>query len=210
VQMIFHSEYPFKPPYAKFVTKMWHPNIDPDDGAIFVDLLGSNWSPALTIQTTLLCIQSLLVSPDLDDCVNDVAADMCRTSIVDYENRVREYVQEYALDVSQLPASLHNFANRQDAISPVIATPFDLEMETTNLISSDQFINVMLSIGPSSRIGTFNVMEPTASGNSPFETNAQNASSIPSSDLSWGSLIRHKFYKVFQKFMNCVATPTYE
>ena len=40
-----------EPPKIKFVTKVWHPNIDPSEGEICLDLLEkANWSPAMSIQ----------------------------------------------------------------------------------------------------------------------------------------------------------------
>lgn len=59
--------YPFEPPKMKFVTKIWHPNISSQTGAICLDILKDQWSPALTIKTALLSLQALLCSPEPDD-----------------------------------------------------------------------------------------------------------------------------------------------
>ncbi|KAA8548407.1 hypothetical protein F0562_000091 [Nyssa sinensis] len=60
----FPIEYPFKPPIIKFLTKVYHPNVGAD-GTIHVDILGDQWSPALTIEKLLLSICSFLPDPNL-------------------------------------------------------------------------------------------------------------------------------------------------
>ncbi|KAK8029576.1 ubiquitin conjugating enzyme [Apiospora rasikravindrae] len=61
------TEYPFRPPVMKFDTKVWHPNISSQTGAICLDTLSSAWSPVLTIKSSLLSLQSLLESPEPKD-----------------------------------------------------------------------------------------------------------------------------------------------
>ena len=61
------QEYPFKPPKMKFDTKIWHPNISSQTGAICLDILKNEWTPALTIRTALISLQALLCSPEPDD-----------------------------------------------------------------------------------------------------------------------------------------------
>ncbi|KAI1102551.1 ubiquitin-conjugating enzyme/RWD-like protein [Jackrogersella minutella] len=61
------NEYPFRPPVMKFDTKVWHPNISSQTGAICLDTLSSAWSPVLTIKSTLLSLQGLFESPEPKD-----------------------------------------------------------------------------------------------------------------------------------------------
>jgi ubiquitin-conjugating enzyme (huntingtin interacting protein 2) len=58
---------PFKPPKMKFDTKIWHPNVSSQTGAICLDILKNEWTPALTIRTALISLQALMCCPEADD-----------------------------------------------------------------------------------------------------------------------------------------------
>ena len=62
----FPDDYPFHPPVLTFKTPIHHPNIG-DDGGIRLDILGVNWSPALTLSKVMMSLSSLLSDPNPDD-----------------------------------------------------------------------------------------------------------------------------------------------
>ncbi len=63
LELFLPDEYPMVSPKVRFLTKIYHPNID-KVGRICLDVLKDKWTPALQIRTILLSIQALLSSPN--------------------------------------------------------------------------------------------------------------------------------------------------
>lgn len=76
----FTPEYPFMPPKVKFETKIWHPNISSQTGAICLDILAEHWSASLNVRTLLLSIQALMSAPEPSDPQDAEVARMFTTN----------------------------------------------------------------------------------------------------------------------------------
>lgn len=114
ISMEFDSQYPFQPPIAKFVTPVYHPNIDTgkkkskemliiwiekngtfSDGKICLDVLrmppGGSYNPAITLESILLSIQLLLSSPNPDDPLRDDVSDEYRYNRELFNKNAKKY-----------------------------------------------------------------------------------------------------------------------
>jgi len=118
--------YPFEPPKMKFLTRVWHPNISSQTGAICLDILKDQWSPALTIKTALLSLQALLCSPEPNDPQDAEVANMYKTNIQLFNSTAHYWTEMYA-------------CNRQDevqneAVQRIVEMGFDAEIARKALV----------------------------------------------------------------------------
>mmetsp|Transcript_18628 Transcript_18628/g.33334 ORF Transcript_18628/g.33334 Transcript_18628/m.33334 type:complete len:193 (+) Transcript_18628:1310-1888(+) len=91
------ENYPFVPPKMRFDTKIWHPNVSSANGAICLDILKDEWSPALTMRTALLSLQALLCDPNPSDPQDAQVAAQYKKNVKEWEATAKFWTQTYAM-----------------------------------------------------------------------------------------------------------------
>jgi len=95
LELFLTEDYPMAPPKVRFLTKIYHPNID-RLGRICLDILKDKWSPALQIRTVLLSIQALLSAPNPDDPLANDVADAWKKNEVEAIATAAQWTKQYA------------------------------------------------------------------------------------------------------------------
>ncbi|KAL7177333.1 hypothetical protein ACSBR2_030648 [Camellia fascicularis] len=91
----FPIDYPLMPPQVKFQTKVYHPNVD-QDGTIDINILGEEWSPALTTEKLLLSIISILMNPILEEGNQNQISNLYLHDKKTYNKIAKEWTRQYA------------------------------------------------------------------------------------------------------------------
>ncbi|CAL1535184.1 unnamed protein product [Lymnaea stagnalis] len=103
--LLFPKEYPHRPPKMKFVSEMWHPNID-QEGNVCISILhepgddkygyekaAERWLPVHTVETICISVISMLADPNDESPANVDAAKMWRENYEEFKKRVTRTVR---------------------------------------------------------------------------------------------------------------------
>ncbi|XP_025724030.2 ubiquitin-conjugating enzyme E2 N-like [Callorhinus ursinus] len=97
LELFLPEEYPKAAPKVRFMTKIYHPNVD-KLGRICLDILKDKWSPTLQIRTVLLSFQALLSAPNPDDPLANDVAEQWKTNEAQAIETARAWTRLYAMN----------------------------------------------------------------------------------------------------------------
>lgn len=91
------KEYPMVPPHAHFITKVFHPNVQFENGDVCLNILKSEWTPAWGLRTVCLAVLILLGDPEPSSPFNCDAGNLLREGdLLGYSSLVRYYAGRFA------------------------------------------------------------------------------------------------------------------
>ncbi|CAD5220972.1 unnamed protein product [Bursaphelenchus xylophilus] len=102
----FPKDYPVRPPKMKFISDIFHPNID-SKGGVCISILHEpgddhygyekaeeRWLPVHTVETILLSVISMLADPNFESPANVDAAKLQRENYPEFKKRVAACVRK--------------------------------------------------------------------------------------------------------------------
>ncbi|KAH0820050.1 hypothetical protein GEV33_002743 [Tenebrio molitor] len=99
LEIMIPSRYPFTPPSIKFLTKVYHPNID-DNGRICLDLIKmppkGSWRPTIGLEGLLIAVRMLLESPNPDDPLMADIAEEYKHFRGEFVKKAQLFTEKYA------------------------------------------------------------------------------------------------------------------
>lgn len=126
----FPAAYPFRPPQIRFITRIYHCNVD-SRGVICLDVLNERWSPVMNIAKVLLSIWVLISECNpLDPLVMGIA-DQYQNNRKEHDKIARFWTRRFAMDKTaraQLKQGLKQ-DEKQDEAGPSLDEQSEEESE---------------------------------------------------------------------------------
>ncbi|KAH7240907.1 ubiquitin-conjugating enzyme/RWD-like protein [Fusarium redolens] len=99
------TEYPFKPPVVKFVTRIYHPNVTNESpGNICLGLLKpDSWKPSTKLSAVLEALRNLLIEPQIDSPLEERIAQEYQTNRTEFDKAAKTQAEQYAMGSPVFP-----------------------------------------------------------------------------------------------------------
>ncbi len=97
LEFLFKSNFPKKGPEARFITKMFHPNVKEDNGHVCISILNS-WDENMSIENVLYGIIELMDNPNASGGYSNDATSLLKKNPDEYYKKVAEYTYAYAME----------------------------------------------------------------------------------------------------------------
>jgi ubiquitin-conjugating enzyme E2 T len=109
VDIVLPDRYPFEPPKARFITPVYHPNVECNSGRICLDTLNmppkGSWTPSLNISALLAMLRQLLQQPNGDDGLMHDVTQKYKFDRQGFDAIARKWTLEHATGESRVVAA---------------------------------------------------------------------------------------------------------
>ncbi|KAL2078640.1 hypothetical protein ACEWY4_026325 [Coilia grayii] len=91
----FGPDYPIKPPVLRFITPVYHCNVN-SIGRICHNIFDRNYSAHITMREILDAVYGLLITPEPDDPLDSVLAELYLSNLVQYNQEAKSHTELHA------------------------------------------------------------------------------------------------------------------
>ena len=99
MRLCISSDYPNVPPSARFLTKIFHPNVSAT-GDVCVNVLKRDWKADMGLSHILTVIRCLLVEPNAESALNEEAGMLLLEGFEEFAQKARMMTEIHAADRS--------------------------------------------------------------------------------------------------------------
>ena len=97
LELFLPEQYPMESPKVRFLTKIYHPNINLQ-GNVCLNILREDWKPVLDINAVIYGLIYLFYEPNPDDPLNHEAAEQYRSDLRQFEAYVQRSLKGYSVN----------------------------------------------------------------------------------------------------------------
>eukprot|EP00043_Microstomoeca_roanoka_P018339 m.195516 g.195516 ORF g.195516 m.195516 type:complete len:251 (-) comp16804_c0_seq2:1954-2706(-) len=152
VELDCSGRYPFEPPKARFITPIYHPNID-TAGRICLDLLKmppkGSWKPSINIATLLTSLQVLMSEPNPDDGLLPDVSSEYKYRRSQFLERAKEHTRQHAVKrVTSPPEATATATTTMDAPGTEASMPLSTASRDASTPSSSRNPSALQNVDP--------------------------------------------------------------
>ncbi|CAF0980484.1 unnamed protein product [Didymodactylos carnosus] len=98
IEINLPPDYPFKAPEVRFLTEIYHPDVELPDGKICLELLSvEKWLATTSVVDIVKAVVDMIDKPKLDNPLNTVMALEYKNNPAQFREKAAEYIKKYAL-----------------------------------------------------------------------------------------------------------------
>lgn len=147
VKLNIPIDYPQSPPTAVFLTRIFHPNVAEESGAVCLETLKRDWDPKLTLKDILVTISCLLIQPNPDSALNQKAGALIQDDYTSFARQARLMTKIHAPIPAHLTDIAHDARRRGEEIEEPLQKCRDSDKETVRPASQTKDV-LRENLGP--------------------------------------------------------------